>query len=97
MTTQPKVPLTYYTDPRDVAGLVAEHGVAADAAYHVSRMLLDLCDEVDRLEQENGELQTFRANGEAEEIRDLRADLEYAQRRVVDLEIKLHDARRAKK
>lgn len=54
MTTQPKVPLTYYTDPRDVAGLVAERGATGDDARHVSELILALCDEIDSLEQELG-------------------------------------------
>jgi len=87
----------YANDIEDFIRVIGDRGIHATETDVVERTLSDLLRENDALRQELREVQTYRANGEAEELRDLRDELDLAKDRIADLEIRLHDARRAKK
>ena len=84
----------YANDIDDFMRAIADRGIDATETDVVLRMLGDLSRENDALRQELREVQTYRDNAEAEELRDLREELVQAKDRIADLEIRLHDARR---
>lgn len=84
----------YANDIDDFMRAIADRGIHATEVDVVLRMLGDLSRENDALRQELREVQTYRDNAEAEELRDLRDELMQAKDRIADLEIRLHDARR---
>lgn len=90
--------LHFYTnDIDDLIRAIGDRGIHATETDVILRALRDLSAENDGLRQELREVQTYRANGEAEELRDLRTELMQAKDRIADLEIRLHDARRIKR
>lgn len=84
----------YANDIDDFVRAIADRGIDATETDVVLRMLTDLASENDALRQELREVQTYRDNAEAEELRDLHDELMQAKDRIADLEIRLHDARR---
>jgi hypothetical protein len=98
MTAAPVPSLHFYTnDIDDFIRVIDERGIHPTETDVVSRMMSDLIAENDKLRQELREAQTYRDNADAEELNDLRADLDHARERIYRLEIELHDARRDKK
>ncbi len=94
----PPIPaLSYYSEASDMVAKIRERGVHVTEAEAVVAMLARLDIENDDLTRELRELQTFRANSDAEELADAKEDLQQARNRVEDLEIQLHDLRRLKK
>lgn len=85
----------YANDIDDFIRAISDRGIHDTETDVVLRMLTDLSHENDALRQEVRELQTYRDNAEAEELRDMRDELTAAKDRIADLEIRLHDARRA--
>lgn len=93
--TRPRPTLHFYAnDIDDFIRVIKDRGVCADETDIVVYTLQDLVDENTALRQELREVQTYRDNAEAEELRDLREELVQAKDRIADLEIRLHDARR---
>lgn len=93
--TAPMPSLHFYAnDIDDLIRAIEDRGIHATETDVVLRMLTDLVSENDALRQELREVQTYRDNAEAEELRDLRDKLVQAKDRIADLEIRLHDARR---
>jgi len=93
--TAPTLSLDYFTN--DVDALIAkieDRGIHPSEAGTIVGVLRALSAEIDDLYAENKELSDYRANSEAEELADLRAELAQAQDRIATLEIRLHDARR---
>ena len=96
--TPPMPSLHFYAnDIDDFIRAIEDRGIHASEADVVAKMLSALIVENDSLRQELREAQTYRDNYEAEELADLRLDLDTAQTRIYDLEIQLHDQRRVKK
>ena len=96
--TPPMPSLHFYAnDIDDFIRAIEDRGIHASEADVVARMMSALIVENDSLRQELREAQTYRDNSEAEELADLRLDLDTAQTRIYDLEIQLHDLRRVKK
>lgn len=94
----PPIPaLSYYSETSDMVAKIRERGVHVTEAEAVASMLARLDIENDDLRGEVRELQTYRANGDAEELADAKEDLRQARNRIEDLEIQLHDLRRVKK
>lgn len=94
----PMPPLSYYANDIDeFICAIKARGVHASEVMDVASMLCAVIEENDQLRQELREAQTYRDNAAGEELADLRVDLDNAQTRIYDLEIQLHDLRRAKK
>lgn len=87
----------YANDIDDFIRVVDERGIHPTEVQDVVQRLRALIGENDQLRQELREAQTYRDNAAAEELADLRLDLDNAQTRIYDLEIQLHDLRRVKK
>jgi len=93
--TAPMPSLHFYAnDIDDLIRAVEERGVHPTETDVIVRAMKDLLAEAATAQREAREAQTYRANGEAEELADLRVDLARAKDRIADLEIRLHDARR---
>lgn len=93
--TAPMPSLHFYAnDIDDLIRAVQERGVHPTETDVIVRAMKDLLAEAETARREAREAQTYRANGEAEELADLRVDLARAKDRIADLEIRLHDARR---
>ena len=84
----------YARDIDDLICAIKDRGVHPTEVDVVTRALRDLADDAETARRETREAQTYRANGEAEELADLRLELARAKDRIADLEIRLHDARR---
>lgn len=94
----PMPPLSYYAnDIDDFICAIKARGVHASEVMDVVSMLYAVIEENDSLRNELREAQTYRDNAEAEELADLRLDLQNAERLIEDLEIELHDLKRIKK
>ena len=93
--TAPMPSLHFYAnDIDDLIRAVEERGVHPTETDVIVRAMKDLLAEAATARREAREAQTYRANGEAEKLADLRDDLARAKDRIADLEIRLHDARR---
>lgn len=93
--TAPMPSLQFYAnDIDDLICAIEDRGIHPTEVGVVIRMLRNMVTDNDALRREAREAQTYRANGEAEELADLRDELARAKDRIADLEIRLHDARR---
>lgn len=96
--TAPLPSLRFYAnDVDDFIRVVAERGVHPTEVDAVVRMLTTLRDETETAQREAREAQTYRTNSDAEELSDLRIELQQAKDRIAALEIRLHDERRKHK
>lgn len=84
----------YARDAHDLICAVEDRGIHPTETVVIVRALRALLAEAETARREAREAQTYRANGEAEELADLRLELARAKDRIADLEIRLHDARR---
>jgi hypothetical protein len=93
--TAPMPSLHFYAnDIDDLIRAVEERGVHPTETDVIVRAMKDQLAETATAQREAREARTYRVNGEAEELVDLRDELARAKDRIADLEIRLHDARR---
>jgi len=93
--TAPMPSLQFYAnDIGDFICAIEDRGIHPTEVGVVIRMLRNMVTDNDALRREARDAQTYRANGEAEELADLRDELARAKDRIADLQIRLHDARR---
>ena len=93
--TAPMPSLRFYAnDITDFICAIEDRGIHPTETDVVVRVLRDLVTDAEGARREAREAQTYRTNGEAEELADLRDELARAKDRIADLEIRLHDARR---
>lgn len=87
----------YANDVDDFIRVVAERGVHPTEVEAVVRMLTTLRDETEAAQREAREATDYRTNSDAEELSDLRIELQQAKDRIAVLEDRLHDERRKRK
>lgn len=93
--TAPMPSLHFYAnDIDDLIRAIEDRGVHPTETDVIVRAMKNLLAEAATAQCEAREAQTYRANGKAEELADLRVDLARAKDRIADLETRLHDARR---
>lgn len=93
--TAPVPSLDFYAyDTEALIRVISERGVHPSEVHVVVRELKALYAENDDFGQALHEAQTYRANGDAEELSDLRIELQRAKDRIAVLEARLHDERR---